>query len=130
MGALEALHERYADRVAFFVVYIREAHPEDGWVLSSNRSEGIALVDPARSEDRADTAETCAMRLDVRLPVLVDEIDDEVARQYGGWPDRLYLIDRDGRVAFQGEKGPSGFRPDELERAIETELLRVASADV
>ena len=26
------MHAQYEDRVAFFVVYIREAHPEDGWV--------------------------------------------------------------------------------------------------
>jgi hypothetical protein len=127
LGALEALHDRYADRVAFLVVYIREAHPEDGWVLSANRSEGIALADPRSADERGFTAETCAVRLHVRLPVLIDEIDDEVARRYGGWPDRLYLIDSEGRVAFQGEKGPSGFRPDELERAIETELERVGA---
>ena len=41
---------------------------------------------------------------------------------YGGWPDRLYLIGRDGRVAFQGEVGPFGFKPEELAHAIEAEL--------
>jgi hypothetical protein len=56
------------------------------------------------------------------MPVLIDQIDNETARQYGGWPDRLYLIGKDGRIAFQGEEGPSGFRPDELERAIQVEL--------
>ena len=35
-----------------------------------------------------------------------------------GWPDRLYLIGRDGRVAFQGDQGPFGFRPEQLEEAI------------
>ena len=46
-----------------------------------------------------------------RIPVLVDDVDDAVALAYGGWPDRLYLIGRDGRVAFQGERGPDGFKP-------------------
>jgi hypothetical protein len=34
----------------------------------------------------------------------------------------LYLVGRDGRIAFQGDEGPFGFKPDELERAIEQEL--------
>ena len=62
------------------------------------------------------------VRTAVRLPTLVDDLDDEVARRYGAWPDRLYLIGRDGRVAYQGGEGPSGFEPAELEAAIEQEL--------
>jgi Iodothyronine deiodinase len=114
--------ERYAGRVAFFVVYIKEAHPEDGWVLASNREQDIAVSDPTSEEERAQVAEACTLRLHIRMPVLIDGIDNETARQYGGWPDRLYLIGRDGRVAFQGEEGPSGFKPEELERAIQLEL--------
>jgi hypothetical protein len=125
LGELEALHESYRDRVAFFVVYVREAHPEDGWVLTSNREAGITVADPTTNSDRELVAETCAMRLEIAMPVLLDDVDDEVARQYGGWPDRLYLVDRDGRIAFQGGEGPFGFKPDELAAAIETELSRV-----
>jgi iodothyronine deiodinase-like protein len=54
--------------------------------------------------------------------VLLDDVDDAIARGYGGWPDRLYLIGRDGRVAFQGDEGPFGFKPEELAAAIESEL--------
>ena len=122
MGALESLYERYGEQVAFFVVYIREAHPEDGWVLAANRRDRIALADPASPEERSGAAQACALRLEIRLPVLVDRIDDEVARRYGGWPDRLCLIGRDGRVAYLGDEGPWGFRPDLLDDAIQSEL--------
>ncbi len=93
-------------------------------MLTGNREEGIALPDPTGGEERVAVAETCAARLRIPLPVLIDGIADEVARQYGGWPDRLYLIGRDGRVAFQGEEGPFGFKPEELGEAIEAELAR------
>ena len=122
MGELEALHEQYRDRVAFFVVYVREAHPEDGWVLTSNRDDGIVLVDPATEAERGAVAASCAVRLRISMPMLLDGLDDEVARQYGGWPDRLYLVGRDGRIAFQGGEGPFGFEPEELAAAIEAEL--------
>lgn len=122
MGELEELHERHGDEVTFFIVYIREAHPEDGWVLAVNRRDEIALSDPTTLEERADAADACVVRLHTRIPVLLDDADDAVALAYGGWPDRLYLIDRDGRIAFQGGRGPDGFEPAELARAIETEL--------
>ena len=122
MGELEELHDRHGADVAFFVVYIREAHPEDGWVLEENRGDGIALVDPVTLEEREDAAEACATRLQTRIPTLLDDVDDTVASAYGGWPDRLYLVGRDGRVAFQGGRGPDGFQPAELAHAIETAL--------
>ena len=118
MGALEELAERYGDRAAFLVVYVREAHPEDGWVLEENREAGIALRDPTTYEERT----ACALRLPLSLPLLVDDLDDRVARAYGAWPERLYLVGRDGRIAYQGGRGPWDFRPEELGEALEREL--------
>lgn len=108
--------------MAFFVVYIKEAHPEDGWVVSSNRAQGIAITDPTSDGQRREVASVCSLRLDIRIPVLLDAVNDKVARAYGAWPDRLYLVSREGRIAWQGGPGPSGFKPDELEAAISKEL--------
>ena len=126
MGALEELHDRYGDEVAFLIVYIREAHPEDGWVLASNRREGVAVIDPATLEERAAAAHECTARAPTPIPVALDGVDDEVASSYGGWPDRLYLVGRHGRIAYQGGEGPFGFLPEELEAAIERELAQTA----
>ena len=112
--------ERYRDRVAFLVVYIREAHPEDGWVLPENRRSGVSVHDPTTAEERLGVAAMCAGRLEMRMPMVVDGPDNAVASAYGGWPDRLYLVGRDRRIAYQGGEGPFGFRPAELERAIAT----------
>ena len=122
MGSLHEMAERYADRVDFVVVYIREAHPEDGWVVTPNRTEGIAFNDPTSDKERHDVAASCALRLQIRMPVVVDKLDDEIARAYGALPDRLYLVGKGGRIAFRGEPGPFGFQPEALERAIEAEL--------
>ncbi len=118
--------ETYAGRVDFVVVYIREAHPEDGWVVTMNRTQDIELDDPTTTEERTDVAESCAIRLQIKMPVVVDEIDDAIASAYGALPDRLYLVGRGGHVAFQGEPGPFGFQPTALEQAIESELARIA----
>jgi hypothetical protein len=104
--------------VHFLAVYIREAHPEDGWVMHDNRRSGIAISDPRTMEERLAVARTCGVRLRLELPMVVDAVDNAVASTYGGWPDRLYLIDREGRIAYQSDEGPFGFKPDELEGAI------------
>ncbi len=122
MGELEELYDRHGDEVEFLIVYIREAHPEDGWVLEDNRDDGIAVVDPVSLDERAAAADACALRLKTRIRIVLDGVDDAVASAYGGWPDRLYLIGRDGRIAFQGGEGPFGFEPAELAAAIEAEL--------
>ena len=118
LGSLHDLYDKYLYAVQFLVVYIREAHPEDGWVIGSNRDQGIAFDDPTNDEERLEAATACALRLKIRMPVVVDEIDDKIASAYGALPDRLYLIDSDGNVAFQGEQGPWGFSPPDLEAAI------------
>ncbi len=119
------MFDRYGDRVAFAVVYIREAHPEDGWVITSNREAGIKLDDPKTDAERHEVAAECALRLRIRMPVVIDAIDDRITSAYGALPDRLYLVGKGGRVAYQGERGPFGFKPADLEAAIEAELARI-----
>ncbi|GAB4149052.1 MAG: hypothetical protein Fur0037_17390 [Planctomycetota bacterium] len=83
------------------------------------------VEDPIDVEERAKVAHQCVDDLDLPIPALIDGLDDSVNRAYGGWPDRLYLVGKDGRIAYAGGRGPFGFRPGELEDAIEEELARI-----
>jgi hypothetical protein len=49
-------------------------------------------------------------------------MDDAVNEAYAAWPTRLYLIDEQGTVVYQGGLGPWGFSPEELGNAIEEHL--------
>ena len=118
MDALHTLWETWQEKVTFVVVYIREAHPEEGWVVTPNRDAGILVNDPTSTDERVEVAAACAINLQIRMPVVVDEVDDQIALAYGALPDRLYLIAEDGSVAYQGEPGPWGFDPAGLEAAI------------
>jgi hypothetical protein len=122
------MYARFADRVDFYGVYIREAHPSDGWSMQSNDRVGIKLAQPRTTEQRTQAASQCCAALDMAMPLLVDSIDDRVGRAYSGFPDRLYLIDRDGRVAYKGGRGPFGYRPRELEQTLVLMLLDEAIA--
>ena len=62
------------------------------------------------------------------MPLLVDDMEDHVGHLYSGMPDRLYLIDRDGRVAYKGGRGPFGFKVGELEQSVVMMLVDEAEA--
>ncbi len=78
--------------------------------------------------ERTEVAEACSLGLELELPVLVDEMNDDVMKAYNALPERLYLIDRDGKVAYQGGIGPVMFMPEEWERAIADHLARSEAA--
>lgn len=119
------MHRRYGDRVTFFVVYIQEAHPSDGWQIPPNEQEGVVYEQPKTAVEREALADACVLRLELSIPTLIDEMTNVVDRAYAALPDRLYLIDAEGRVAYRGGPGPWAFKPQELEAAI-GELLRPA----
>ena len=64
-------------------------------------------------------AGVCMTKLGVELPAIVDEADDRVEQAYTGWPDRLYVIDIDGRIAYKSAAGPFGFKPSEVEATLQ-----------
>jgi type I thyroxine 5'-deiodinase len=112
------MYEKYRGKAAFYVVYIGEAHPNDAWQLPSNLEDKVVFESPKDLGQRASLAEVCVTKLGIKLPAVVDRFDDAVERAYSGWPDRLYLIDKEGRIAYQSRPGPFGFKPADLEAAI------------
>jgi hypothetical protein len=112
------LHEEYADKVAFLVVYITEAHPSDVWQMQSNIKDKVVFATPKDEEERAMVAGACVRKLGIQIPAVIDEFGNSTEQAYTGWPDRLYLIDAQGRIAYKSKPGPFGFKSDELSSAI------------
>jgi hypothetical protein len=104
--------------VAFYAVYIEEAHPSDIWQMSSNIRDGVIFRNPRAESERTEVAESCVRKLGIRFPAIIDGMSNTVERLYTGWPDRLFLIDRNGRVVFKTAPGPFGFEPAQLEAAL------------
>jgi hypothetical protein len=116
--ALNRLYRQYRDRAAFYVVYIQEAHPIDGWQLDDNVEDDVLVSSTASDEERVQVAGVCMTKLGVELPAIVDEADDRVEQAYTGWPDRLYVVDIDGKIAYKSAAGPFGFKPSEVEATL------------
>jgi hypothetical protein len=104
-------------------VYIREAHPTDGWRSTGNDRVGISFLQPRSKLERKVIATKCCSTLQITMPMVVDEMNDLVGHLYSGMPDRLYIIDRDGRVAYKGGRGPFGFKTGEMEQSLMMLLL-------
>ena len=108
------------------MVYINEAHAIDS--RSPMGGDGMPLVeDPVTQAERNEVAAVCVTKLSLEpIPVLVDDMKNTASGAYEAWPDRLFLIGKDGKVAYKGGPGPFMFRPDELDRAIREALVKSA----
>lgn len=107
----------YGDDVQFMFIYCREAHAAD-----SDRPAGKDVEQPVSTDERREVASAFLDEMKLEIPALLDNIDDKTSLDYASHPDRLYLVGKDGNIAYAGEKGPRGFKVDELEQAIKTEL--------
>ena len=96
------------------MVYIREAHPTDGWDVGSE----YRTHDPTTMAERRNVANDCEVALQYGIKTYVDEMDDAVMLAYAAWPERLYLVGIDGKICYAAGVGPWGFKPEELDEAI------------
>ncbi len=119
----DVIAKRFEGQVQFVGVYVREAHPEDGWIMESNTSLGVKLPQPKSITERESVAQTCSTKLNYSFPLLVDIMDDRVGSLYSGMPARAYIIARNGEVVYQGGRGPFGFNPGEMEQSLIMHLI-------
>ncbi len=95
--------------------------------MASNDKVGICFAQPRTLDERVEIAGKCQGALEISMPLLVDGVDDRVGHAFSGMPDRLYVIDREGKVAYQGGRGPFGFKPGEMEQALVMLLMDEAA---
>ena len=62
------------------------------------------------------------------MTTLVDSMDNAVSQAYRAWPERLFVVDRSGRVRYASRPGPAGFDPGAWESAIRA-VVEASTAD-
>ncbi len=133
--SLHELYEHYHEEVEFLSIYIREAHPIDGWWMGRRLTKRITQkiapkaslehYDPKTLEERRTIAGECETALQYGIRTYVDDMDDAVNEAYAAWPTRLYLIGLDGKVVYGSGLGPYDFKPKKLQAAIEGYLQQI-----
>jgi hypothetical protein len=73
----------------------------------------VLLAQHRSLDERCAAARAGVERLGLTMPVLVDGMDDAVSEAFAAWPERLYVAEPGGRLAYVGGPGPFEFEPDD-----------------
>ena len=84
----------------------------------------LLVEDPVTTDERQIIANNCVSKLNLPMRAVLDRIDDKTGVAYSAWPDRLFLVGQDGKIAYAGGRGPFEYRPPELKAAIVDELKK------
>jgi hypothetical protein len=122
LAEIEALRERFLGAVEFVIVYIKEAHSDDEWQMESNREGQVVYEQPKTFEARMELAKAFVDRMEVKTPTLVDDIRNTALACYSAWPERIYVIDSGGTIAYKGGMGPFYFKPVELAEFLQSKF--------
>jgi len=86
--------------------------------MESNIKDNVVFASPKTEGERALVAGACVRKLGIKFPAVLDQFENTTEKAYTGWPDRIYLIDANGRVSYKSKPGPFGFKPDDLSKAL------------
>lgn len=75
------------------VVYVREPHPGEPAYRQ--------YVQPQNLEERRQYARELAVTRNMKATVVVDTMEDEVSERFGSLPNMVYVLDRDGTIAYK-----------------------------
>ncbi len=119
--AVKQLWKRFGDVADFYMIYIREAHPEGGFGSKESGPErGVAAakkftaVDPETAAQRAVSAMAFGRDKGIEFPILIDRMDDATTVRWGAWPVRLFVVNTSGTVVFAGQQGPWFHKPTKI----------------
>jgi len=116
--AANALRERFADQFNVVLLYVIDAHPDGDlcpytgtdWLTKDNEEAGVRFRQPLTQDDRNSMARDYRERLGLKVPVLVDNMDNAAWIALGRSPNTAVLINTDGRVSHS----QVWFRPEDL----------------
>ncbi len=95
-------------------MYVREAHPTDEWQMKSNVKDDVCYAQPKNLEQRVAIANDFVTRFKFPLPFGIDDMSNAANDTYAAWPERLYIIDESGHIAYRGGMGPFNYNPAEV----------------
>ena len=114
LARFNKLAASYADIADFLFVYIKEAHPTDGWSFTNNKYN---IAQHKNLTDRLLAAQIVE-DLCPGHPVLIDSMKNEACAAYKAFPERLYIL-KDEKVVLQGGEGPMDYSVAKIEEWLE-----------
>jgi len=81
--------------------------------MKSNVDQGVCYPQPRTLTQRLAIASDFTQRFKFPLPMGVDAMGDIADHLYAGWPERIYIVDESGKLAYCGGMGPFNYHPEE-----------------
>jgi len=107
---MEKMYQTYKDIAEFRLVYIKEAHALDSsWPVEYAKEMGIKQH--KNYGERCSVAKKLLSDKNLTIPTLADDMQDTANKAYRGWPDRIFLVRKDGTLAIAAKRGPWGYKP-------------------
>jgi hypothetical protein len=120
LGQFEQLFESHKKTIDFKIVYIRDTHPVLGFRAPTNDRLNIAAEkEPKNLADREKWACEDRKKMKCTIPVVMDTFDDKTLRAYDAFPQRIYVLDKNGKVAYFSS-GLVGFDLDGVTKAVKS----------
>jgi len=82
--------------------------------MKSNVKDDVCYAQPKNLEQRLYIANDFIKRFKYPVPFGVDDMSNAAEAAYSAWPERLYVIDETGRIAYRGGMGPFHYDPKEV----------------
>jgi len=105
--------------VKFLTIYVREAHPTDGWAITNS----FSLPQATSDSDRIKSAQILKNQAGNIGRILADPIGDEIEQFFSALPERLAIV-KNGNVEYVGGPGPFGYDLDEMVEKLNKILKR------
>jgi hypothetical protein len=88
---MDQMAKDFAEQAHFLFVYVREAHPDDDPAFPVHNT----------IEQKMEHARTMQKKHGTPRKILVDSLDGDVHREFGGIPNMSWIIDHTGQVAYK-----------------------------
>ena len=136
LGHFGEMTAKFSSLADFVTVYISEAHPSEEANFTGNidiaehkvtslcRTQIVSSLyrDHFQNfEERLEAAEILLgyKKAEDNYDILVDLMDNKAGTAYAALPERLYVV-LDGKIVYEGELGPFGYKLDEVEQYLVT----------
>lgn len=97
MAGVESLHEKYKDKdVEFFVVYSKEPHAEERRYFKKYKQH-------TSYEHKKEYACEMVKEFNMKVPVLIDDLDESVVMSFGRMPNMTFVVDKEGKIAYKAD---------------------------
>ena len=82
--------------------------------MKSNVKDDVCYAQPKNLEQRVYIANDFIKRYKYPVPFGIDDMSNAAEGAYSAWPERLYVIDEHGHIAYKGGNGPFKYDPKEV----------------